>query len=73
MRLWGRDRERLAAMAQARRNERYLPSAQFPDSLAVEASLPAALAGAFRVTVALPGLTAQACAVGRTGRLTFVK
>jgi glycerol-3-phosphate dehydrogenase (NAD(P)+) len=54
VRLWGRDRERLAAMAQARRNERYLPSAPFPDSLAVEASLPAALAGARDVLVVVP-------------------
>jgi len=54
VRLWGRDRERLAAMALARRNERYLPSAPFPDSLAVEASLPAALAAARDVLVVVP-------------------
>ncbi|HEY2274145.1 MAG TPA: NAD(P)H-dependent glycerol-3-phosphate dehydrogenase [Steroidobacteraceae bacterium] len=54
VRLWGRDRERLAAMGQARRNERYLPSAPFPDSLALEASLPAALAGARDVLVVVP-------------------
>ena len=34
---------------------------------------PAAPAEPFRVTVALPGLTAEACAVGRTGRVTFAK
>jgi multidrug resistance efflux pump len=34
---------------------------------------PAALAEPFRVTVALPGLTAEVCAVGRTGRVTFAK
>src|SRR5580700_149548 len=54
VRLWGRDRERLAAMALARRNERYLPSAPFPDSLAVEPSLPAALAAARDVLVVVP-------------------
>ena len=54
VRLWGRDRERLAAMAHARRNDRYLPSAPFPDSLAIEASLPAALAGARDVLIVVP-------------------
>jgi len=54
VRLWGRDRERLDAMALARRNERYLPSAPFPDSLAVETSLPAALAAARDVLVVVP-------------------
>jgi glycerol-3-phosphate dehydrogenase (NAD(P)+) len=54
VRLWGRDRERLAAMAHARRNERYLPSAPFPAALAVEASLPAALTGARDVLVVVP-------------------
>ena len=33
VRLWGRDRGRLADMAVSRRNERYLASAQFPDSV----------------------------------------
>ncbi len=54
VRLWGRDRERLAAMARERRNERYLPSAPFPDSLEVEAGLPAALAAARDVLVVVP-------------------
>jgi glycerol-3-phosphate dehydrogenase (NAD(P)+) len=54
VRLWGRDRERLAAMARARRNERYLPSAPFPDSLALEAGLPAALVGARDVIIVVP-------------------
>jgi glycerol-3-phosphate dehydrogenase (NAD(P)+) len=39
VRLWGRDRERLAAMAASRRNERYLPGVPFPDSLQVEPQL----------------------------------
>jgi glycerol-3-phosphate dehydrogenase (NAD(P)+) len=54
VRLWGRDRERLATMAQSRRNERYLPSARFPDSLHVEPALPAALHGARDVLFVVP-------------------
>ena len=54
VRLWGRDGERLAAMARARRNERYLPSVPFPDALEVEPALPAALAGARDVLVVVP-------------------
>jgi glycerol-3-phosphate dehydrogenase (NAD(P)+) len=54
VRLWGRDRERLAAMAAGRRNERYLASAQFPDSLQVEPDLARALAGARDVLIVVP-------------------
>jgi glycerol-3-phosphate dehydrogenase (NAD(P)+) len=54
VRLWGRDGARLAAMARARRNERYLPSAPFPDGLEVEADLPAALAAARDVLIVVP-------------------
>ncbi len=54
VRLWGRNPERLAAMAESRRNERYLPSATFPPSLGVEADLHAALAGARDVLVVVP-------------------
>jgi len=54
VRLWGRDRERLAAMQSSRRNERYLPSTSFPDSLTVGADLPAALADARDVLVVVP-------------------
>ena len=54
VRLWGRDRERLAAMALSRSNARYLGSARFPDSLHVEPELPAALAGARDVLVVVP-------------------
>jgi glycerol-3-phosphate dehydrogenase (NAD(P)+) len=53
-RLWGRDRERLLAMGRSRRNERYLAAGEFPQSLAVEPDLPAALAGARDVLVAVP-------------------
>ena len=54
VRLWGRDRERLAAMRHARCNERYLPSVPFPPGLAVEADLPAAVAAAHDVLVVVP-------------------
>src|SRR5437588_11569995 len=43
-RFWGRNREALAAMAATRRNDRYLSTAEFPASLAVEPDLGAALA-----------------------------
>lgn len=53
-RLWGRDPEQLLAMAATRRNERYLPAGEFPPSLAVEADLAAAIAGARDVLVVVP-------------------
>lgn len=54
VRLWGRDRARLADMAASRRNERYLASAPFPDSLQVEPDLARALAGARDVLIVVP-------------------
>jgi len=54
VRLWGRDRGRLADMAVSRRNERYLASAQFPDSLQVEPDLATALAMARDVLIVVP-------------------
>ena len=54
VRLWGRDRERLAEMAASRRNDRYLPSAGFPPSLHVEADLPRALEHARDVLIVVP-------------------
>lgn len=52
--LWGRDREQMAAMADARMNQRYLPDAPFPSNLVVEADLDAALAGARDILVVVP-------------------
>jgi glycerol-3-phosphate dehydrogenase (NAD(P)+) len=52
-RVWGRNREALAAMAASRRNERYL-SAEFPASLVVEPDLGAALAGVRDALIAVP-------------------
>ena len=54
VRLWGRDRARLEQMAAARCNQRYLPSAQFPDSLEVATELPAALSAAHDVLIVVP-------------------
>jgi glycerol-3-phosphate dehydrogenase (NAD(P)+) len=54
VRLWGRDAAQLAHMAGARCNERYLPGAHFPPSLAVEPDLAAALSGARDVLVVVP-------------------
>ena len=53
-RLWGRDRQRQTAMAADRCNERYLAGVAFPDSLAVEVDLTAALRGSSDVLVAVP-------------------
>ena len=52
--LWGRDAEQLNAMAEARRNQRYLPDAPFPDGVTVVAELGACLDGARDVLVAVP-------------------
>ena len=60
VRLWGRDRARLEQMARSRRNERYLPSARFPDGLQVEPDLAAALAGARDVLVVVPSQALRA-------------
>jgi glycerol-3-phosphate dehydrogenase (NAD(P)+) len=54
VRLWGRNPERLAAMAAERCNARYLPSAPFPPSLEVAPDLRPALAGARDVLVVVP-------------------
>jgi len=53
-RLCGRNRERLLAMRAQRRNERYLPSAEFPASLLIEPDLGTALAGARDALIAVP-------------------
>jgi glycerol-3-phosphate dehydrogenase (NAD(P)+) len=53
-RLWGRDREQVAAMVRERANRRYLPQGDFPDSLSVGADLGAQLAGALDVLIVVP-------------------
>ena len=53
-RLWGRDGIQLDAMRHARRNERYLPDAGFPDALQVTNDLREALDGARDALIAVP-------------------
>jgi glycerol-3-phosphate dehydrogenase (NAD(P)+) len=53
-RLWGRDGGQLDAMRRARRNERYLPNAPFPDSLQVAGDLGQALGEARDALIAVP-------------------
>ena len=53
-RLWGRDGAQLDAMRRARRNERYLPDAQFPNTLHVVNDLREALEGAGDALIAVP-------------------
>jgi glycerol-3-phosphate dehydrogenase (NAD(P)+) len=76
-RLWGRDAALLQAMTSARRNQRYLPDAAFPDKLRVAADFATAVAGATDVLVAVPssGFRAQlqllAPLLGATQRLCW--
>jgi glycerol-3-phosphate dehydrogenase (NAD(P)+) len=53
-RLWGRDATQMRAMARARRNERYLAGAEFPDALSVVTDVVTALDGALDVLIAVP-------------------
>lgn len=53
-RLWGRDSAQLALMARERRNDRYLPSADFPAALTVEADLETALQDVRDLLIAVP-------------------
>jgi glycerol-3-phosphate dehydrogenase (NAD(P)+) len=52
--LWGRDRGQMRALAQARRNERYLPDAEFPAHLEATSDLGAAIRDAEDVLVVVP-------------------
>jgi glycerol-3-phosphate dehydrogenase (NAD(P)+) len=52
--LWGRDRVQLDAMRRARRNERYLPDAGFPEALQVANDLGQALKDARDALIAVP-------------------
>ena len=56
-RLWGRDAQALTAMAQTRRNQRYLPDLELPAELHFESDLATALRGHPKVgLVRYPGL-----------------
>ena len=52
--LWGREEDDPAELARARRNERYLPGAEFPPSLAIEPDLPKAIASGDDLLLAVP-------------------
>jgi glycerol-3-phosphate dehydrogenase (NAD(P)+) len=52
--LWGRDAAQRDEMRSARRNQRYLPDAAFPDALQVADDLGAALAGTRDALIAVP-------------------
>jgi glycerol-3-phosphate dehydrogenase (NAD(P)+) len=54
VRLWGRDPDHLLALERDRCNRRYLPDAQFPQSLRVETDLDRALQGSVDVLIAVP-------------------
>jgi glycerol-3-phosphate dehydrogenase (NAD(P)+) len=58
--LWGRDRDHLAALAQARSNERYLPQAEFPDSLRIESDLASAVRATRDILIAVPSRALRA-------------
>ena len=53
-RLWGRDAQALAAMAESRHNKRYLPDLELPAELIYESDLGAALRGAGIVLIVVP-------------------
>lgn len=52
--LWARDAEQVAAMRTTRRNRRYLPDAELPESLLLEHDLQDAMRSAELVVVAVP-------------------
>jgi glycerol-3-phosphate dehydrogenase (NAD(P)+) len=54
VRLWGRDAGQLAAIDANGVNNRYLPNAQFPDNLRVEADLGACLDGVRDILISVP-------------------
>ena len=69
-RLWGRDRDRLAAMARDRRNDRYLAAGSFPQSLSLEPELAEALRGACDVLIAVPSHAFRTLLVAIAPQLT---
>lgn len=52
--LWGRDPAHLDELTRERRNRRYLPDAEFPESLSVEPDLGKALSSSRDVLIAVP-------------------
>ena len=58
--LWGRAEDEPERIARERRNDRYLPGAEFPDALQVEADLGAAVAGADDILLVVPSSALRA-------------
>ncbi len=52
--LWGREEDDPAELARSRRNERYLPGAKFPPSLAIEPDMAKAIASGEDLLLAVP-------------------
>src|SRR6185503_4363844 len=52
--LWGRDARQLEELARSRRNQRYLPGVDLPDSLTIESDLARALAGVDDLLIVVP-------------------
>ncbi len=52
--LWGREEDDPAELARTRRNERYLPGAEFPPSLAIEPDMAKAIASGDDLLLAVP-------------------
>lgn len=75
--LWGRDREAIERMVDARENAAYLPGARFPDALTVTSNLAGALDGAPVILVAVPShalhetLVAAAPGISDDARVAF--
>jgi glycerol-3-phosphate dehydrogenase (NAD(P)+) len=64
IRLWGRDRAQIEAMQRSRRNLKYLPNAEFPDTLLAAADLTQALRGARDALVTVPSHAFRATLIG---------
>lgn len=54
--LWGRDAQQMAAMKQARSNERYLPGLKFPETLKLTDDLASAVKACRHVLVSVPSV-----------------
>jgi glycerol-3-phosphate dehydrogenase (NAD(P)+) len=67
--LWGRDGAQLEAMRRTRRNERYLPDAEFPGLLQVTGDLGKALQDARDALIAVPSHAFRACLLGMRAHL----
>ncbi len=59
--LWGRNAEHLKELRDARENARYLPGAEFPERLAVQADLASAVATRRDILVSVPSHAFREC------------